>query len=105
VLAAWIARRTEFAADARAVEFGYGPALLEAYARLGGPEAPKGRLGRLVDFHPPMTERVARVRASLVGLGYPGPGEGPDHPNVDGDHEDRPEGVVRDEEEVRDRAQ
>jgi STE24 endopeptidase len=44
VLAAWIARRTEFAADARAVEFGYGPALLEAYGRLGGSEAPKGRL-------------------------------------------------------------
>ena len=51
VLAAWIARRTEFAADARAVEFGYGPGLLEAYAKLGGPEDRKGRLARLVDFH------------------------------------------------------
>jgi Zn-dependent protease with chaperone function len=105
VLAAWIARRTEFAADTRAVEFGYGPALLEAYAKLGGPEAPKRRLARLVDFHPPMTERVARVRASLVGVGYAGPGDGPDHPDGDGDHEDRPEGVIGDEEEVGDRAQ
>jgi Zn-dependent protease with chaperone function len=65
VLAAWIARRTEFAADARAVQFGYGPALLEAYARLGGHEEPKGRLARLVDFHPPMEERVGRVSSAL----------------------------------------
>jgi len=105
VLAAWIARRTEFAADARAVEFGYGPALLEAYAKVGAPEQPKGRLARIVDFHPPMSQRVARVREAMSGLGYPGPGERPDHPYGDGDHEDRPERVVRDEEEVRDRAQ
>jgi STE24 endopeptidase len=105
VLAAWIARRTEFAADARAVEFGYGPALLEAYGRLGGSEAPKGRLVRLVDFHPPMAERVARINAATSGLDHSRPREGPDHPDVDGDHEDRPERVVGDEEEVRDRAQ
>ena len=105
VLAAWIARRTEFAADARAVEFGYGTALLEAYAKLGGPEEPKGRLACLVDFHPPMAERVRRVRESMSGLGYPGPRQGPDHPHVDGDHQDRPERVVRNEEEVRDSAQ
>ena len=105
VLAAWIARRTEFAADARAVEFGYGPALLEAYAKLGGAEEPKARLARLGDSHPPMAERVARVRESMSGLGYPGTGERPDHPHRDGDHQDGPERVVRDEEEVRDRAQ
>ena len=105
VLAAWVARGTESAADARAVEFGYGPTLVEAYAKLGGPEQRKGRLARLVDFHPPMPERVARVRASMSGLGYPGPGERPDHPHGDGDHQDRPERVVRDEEEVRDSAQ
>jgi Zn-dependent protease with chaperone function len=74
VLAAWIARRTEFAADARAVEFGYGPALLEAYAKLGGPDEPKGRVAHLGDSHPPMTERVARgqgvdVRARLPRAG------------------------------------
>jgi STE24 endopeptidase len=105
VLAAWIARRTEFAADARAVEFGYGPALLEAYAKLGGLEEPKGRLARLGNTHPPMTERVARVRASMSGLGYPGTRERPDDPHGDGNHQDRPERVVRDEEEVRDSAQ
>jgi STE24 endopeptidase len=105
VLAAWIARRTEFAADARAVQFGYGPALLEAYAKIGAPEEPEGRLASLVNFHPPMAERVTRVRESMSGLGYPGPGERPDHPHVDGDHQDRPERVVRDEEEVRDSAQ
>ena len=49
------------------VEFGYGPALLEAYAKLGGHEEPKGRLARLVDFHPPMEERVERVSAELSG--------------------------------------
>jgi len=65
VLAAWIARRTEFAADARAVEFGHGPALLEAYGRIGGREEPSGRLARLTDFHPPMTERVERVGRAL----------------------------------------
>jgi Zn-dependent protease with chaperone function len=105
VLAAWIARRTEFAADARAVEFGYGPALLEAYAKLGGTEEPKGRLARLVDFHPPMAERVASVRGSMSALGYPGTGQRPDHPDVDGDHQERPERVVGDEEEVRHSAQ
>jgi Zn-dependent protease with chaperone function len=105
VLAAWIARRTEFAADTRAVEFGYGPALLEAYARLGGPVTPKRRLARLVDFHPPMAERADRIRSALPGFGDARPRQGPDHPHVDGDHQDRPERVVGDEEEVGDRAE
>ncbi|HEX6582420.1 MAG TPA: M48 family metalloprotease [Thermoleophilaceae bacterium] len=64
-LAAWIARRTEFAADARAVGFGYGPALLEAYATLGGHSEPKGRLARLADFHPPMEDRIAAIQAQV----------------------------------------
>jgi Zn-dependent protease with chaperone function len=65
VLAAFVARRTEFAADARAVEFGYGPQLLEAYATLGAAAAaPKTRLQRLTDFHPPMVERIERIRGS-----------------------------------------
>ena len=105
LLAARIARRTEFAADARAVEFGYGTALLDAYARIGGQEEPKGRLASLVDFHPPMAERVERVSRALSGAENPRPRQGPDHPDVERDHEDRPERVVRDEEEVGDRAE
>jgi Zn-dependent protease with chaperone function len=63
VLAAWVSRRTEFAADARAVEFGYAPELLEAYATLGAAgSTPKTRLQRLTDFHPPMDERIERIR-------------------------------------------
>lgn len=65
VLAATVARRTEFAADAAAVGWGYGPALLDAYATLGSHDAPKPRLARLADFHPPMTQRVERIRARL----------------------------------------
>jgi Zn-dependent protease with chaperone function len=61
VLAAFVARRTEFAADARAVEFGYGPQLLEAYATLDT-GVPRSRLQRLTDFHPPMEERIERIR-------------------------------------------
>lgn len=66
VLAAFVSRRTEFAADARAVDFGYGPALLEAYATLGAAGSePKTRLQLLTDFHPPMEERIARVSERL----------------------------------------
>jgi Zn-dependent protease with chaperone function len=66
VLAAFVSRRTEFAADARAVDFGYGPDLLEAYATLGASGSePKTRLQRLTDFHPPMDERIERVRERL----------------------------------------
>jgi Zn-dependent protease with chaperone function len=65
VLTALVARRSEFAADAEAVRFGYGAALLEAYETLGQPEHPKSRLERLTDFHPPMSERVERVREQL----------------------------------------
>ena len=39
-----------------------------------------------------------------LSLDCSGPGERPDDPDVQCDHEDRPEGVVRDEEEVRDGA-
>jgi STE24 endopeptidase len=65
VLAAAVARRTEFAADARAVDFGYGKPLLEAYEMIGQGGEPKSGLARLADFHPPMSERVGRVRARL----------------------------------------
>lgn len=81
VLAAFVSRRTEFAADARAVEFGYGPRLLEAYATLGaaGSES-RTRLQRLMDFHPPMEERIERVRARLEAAPAAAPGEHPRTP-------------------------
>ena len=62
VLSAMVARRTEFAADARAAEWGYAPALLEAYARLDHGGEPASRLERMMDSHPPMSERIARIR-------------------------------------------
>ena len=62
VLTAMVARRTEFAADARAVEWGYAPALLEAYERLDHGDEPTGRLERLMASHPPMAERIGRIR-------------------------------------------
>jgi Zn-dependent protease with chaperone function len=73
VLTALVARRSEFAADAGAVEFGYGPALLDAYETLAQPEQPKSRLERLTDFHPPMSERVERVRGQLGRRALPAP--------------------------------
>jgi Zn-dependent protease with chaperone function len=67
VLSAYVARRTEFAADARAVDFGYGDELLTAYDRLGGSEVEeKTRLQRLTDFHPPMVDRIGAVRERMA---------------------------------------
>lgn len=74
VLAAFVSRGTEFAADARAVGFGYGPDLLEAYATLGTASVtPKGRWQRLTDYHPPMEERIERIEERLAqgpGVAY-----------------------------------
>lgn len=67
-LSTTIARRTEFAADARAVDFGYGEPLLQAYETLGPGQTPKSRLARLADFHPPMAERMERIRARIGPL-------------------------------------
>lgn len=70
VLAAFVSRRTEFAADASAVGWSYGPDLLEAYATLGtASAAPKTRLERLTDYHPPMQERIQRIQAQLAEAG------------------------------------
>jgi Zn-dependent protease with chaperone function len=65
VLTAAIARRTEFDADAAAVDWGYGAQLLAAYDVLGAGEQPKGRLARLADHHPPMDERIVRIRERI----------------------------------------
>jgi heat shock protein HtpX/STE24 endopeptidase len=54
------ARISEFIADAAAVEWGYGPALLTLYRST--PEAePAGRLARLLADHPPMAQRLSRI--------------------------------------------
>ena len=47
-----------------------------------------------------------RLKSALgvADLAHFGAGERPDHPHVEGDHEDRPPRVIRDEEEVGDRA-
>jgi STE24 endopeptidase len=64
-LTAAVARRTEFAADARAVQFGYGEDLLGVYEMLGPGDPPANVWARLTAFHPPMDERVKRIRAEL----------------------------------------
>jgi Zn-dependent protease with chaperone function len=69
VLSAAIARRTEFVADGWAVEWGYAPALLDAYEELGAVDDPPGRLAKLMAQHPPMTERVARIERATRELG------------------------------------
>ncbi len=65
LLAAAMARQTEYAADARAVHWGYGPELLAAFGTLGAGEAPTGRIERLADNHPPLERRVARIQDAL----------------------------------------
>jgi len=62
LLAQRAARLSEFIADAAAVEWGYGPALLDLYRTTPEPE-PAGRLARLLADHPPITQRIARVEA------------------------------------------
>jgi heat shock protein HtpX/STE24 endopeptidase len=57
------ARVSEFIADAAAVEWGYGPALLALYRTTPDPE-PAGRLARLLADHPPVTQRIARIEAA-----------------------------------------
>jgi Zn-dependent protease with chaperone function len=57
------ARLSEFIADAAAVEWGYGPALLELY-RTTPESAPSGRLGRLLADHPPLAQRIASIETA-----------------------------------------
>ncbi|WP_028062249.1 M48 family metalloprotease [Solirubrobacter soli] len=56
------ARISEFITDAAAVEWGYGPALLDLY-RTTPDREPAGRLARLLADHPPITQRIARIEA------------------------------------------
>jgi STE24 endopeptidase len=64
LLMQWAARLSEFVADKAAVDWGYGPALLELYGAMGDDEAPT-RLGRLLADHPPMPERIARIEQAM----------------------------------------
>jgi heat shock protein HtpX/STE24 endopeptidase len=57
------ARISEFIADAAAVEWGYGPALLHLY-RTTPDREPAGRLARWLADHPPITQRIARIEAA-----------------------------------------
>jgi Zn-dependent protease with chaperone function len=70
LLAAWTSRVTEYAADATAASWGYGPDLRELYASMGEPP-PAGRLERLTATHPPMTRRIARLEARPAALAQP----------------------------------
>ena len=73
LLMQWAARLSEFVADRAAVDWGYGPALLELYRAMGDDEAPT-RLGRLLADHPPMPERIARIEQAMGDVLRQNPG-------------------------------
>jgi Zn-dependent protease with chaperone function len=67
-LANLVGQGSEFEADRRAVNMGYGRALanaLRAVIRLGGGARPIGWKARLAASHPPARTRVARIEAML----------------------------------------
>src|SRR5215218_8785115 len=64
-----------------------------------GRRSPRARYGD------PATPRRPDRPSDSARLDHSGARQRPDHPDVEGDHEDRPEGVVGDEEEVRDGAE
>lgn len=59
----WAARVSEFAADRAAAEWGYGPALVSLYLAMDEPP-PGGRLERLLATHPPMAQRLSKLKES-----------------------------------------
>lgn len=64
VLAMRAARISELEADTAAARWGYAATLAAAYERLAGAEAePANRLARLRAEHPPISERIERLRA------------------------------------------
>jgi len=60
VLALGAARASEYTADRAAASWGYGDTLAGLLASLG-PSPPSGRVARLLDTHPPIESRVARL--------------------------------------------
>ncbi|PIE34723.1 MAG: hypothetical protein CSA55_00255, partial [Ilumatobacter coccineus] len=63
-----VGHRSEYDADQRAVELGYGPPLaaaLRVVMRHGGGTRPVGWRARLAASHPPARTRVARIEAVL----------------------------------------
>lgn len=64
----FVGKGAEFAADARAVEMGFGKPLMRSLRRMvesGGGERPSNWRDRLVSAHPPARTRVARIDAHL----------------------------------------
>jgi Zn-dependent protease with chaperone function len=62
LLAMRAARLSEFEADATAAGWGYAGGLAAAYRRLARRELePQGRWARLLDEHPPLSERIDRL--------------------------------------------
>lgn len=63
-----LGRGSEYEADRRVVEMGYGPQLLLALGRIAEPDdggPPLNWRQRLAASHPPATTRIARIRALL----------------------------------------
>src|SRR5215207_2470998 len=76
LLMQWAARISEHVADRAAVDWGYGPALLDLYRATGDVE-PAGRLGRLLADHPPMPDRIERIEAAMALSPAPVPAPAP----------------------------
>ena len=67
LLATRAARISEHEADAAAARWGYAEPLSRLYERLAPRQAqPSGRLARLMADHPPLAERIERLRAAPV---------------------------------------
>ena len=65
LLAMRAARISEHEADAAAARWGYADPLAELYEKLAPRETePSGRLARLMADHPPLAERIERLRAA-----------------------------------------
>jgi Zn-dependent protease with chaperone function len=63
LISAWLARLSEFRADRHAAEWGFAAPLLEVLVHAAAHAAPRSRLERLVDEHPPPMERAERLTA------------------------------------------
>jgi Zn-dependent protease with chaperone function len=64
LLALRAARVSEYEADAAAARWGYADPLGDAYASMARHEAPEeSRWKRLMDDHPPIDDRIARLAA------------------------------------------
>jgi Zn-dependent protease with chaperone function len=68
LLAARAARVSEFEADAAAARWGYAQALVEALEAAGDGGEPNNLPARLRADHPPLRERIERLRGLSVPI-------------------------------------